>query len=177
MSIEPRLYSDRDSICERRGYAVTVRHIDVNMIRKLLPRVLIGAASGVATGYTVTLIRSLRSGEGRYIPVEPRLADWVGGELSAVVVQFLLFVLIGAGFGAISLIWLDERLPHIAQAAVYFSAAAAIMLPSAWCLCWIEHTPFALLRFGGSYIAICLLFWFAWYFVTRARIKHINRRL
>lgn len=147
------------------------------MIKKLLPRILIGACTGVATGYTVTLIRSLRSGEGRYIPVEPRLADLVGSEFSAVLVQFLLFVLIGAGFGAISMIWLNERFPLTAQAAIYFSCAAAIMLPGAWCLYWIDHTLFELLRFGGSYLGICILWWLVWQLVTRARIKRINRRL
>ena len=177
MNIEPRLvYRSRESICERRGYAI-IRHIDVNMIRKLWLRILIGATAGVAVGYTATLIRSLRSGEWRYIPVEPQLADLVGSEFSAVLVQFMLFVLVGAGFGAISMIWLNDRLSLIAQAAIYFSAAAAIMLPGAWCLCWIEHTLFELLRFGGSYLAICILLWLAWYLVTRARIKRINRRL
>lgn len=60
------------------------------MKKQLLLRGLLGFPIGIALGYLITILVSLGWGGGAYAPCMPALADAVGSEIGAVMLQALL---------------------------------------------------------------------------------------
>ena len=121
--------------------------------------------------------RSLVHGSGEYAAVAPALIEATGSELNAVLVQFLLTGLIGAGCGAASVIWQLEHWSIVKQSGVYFLLIALLMLPTAYLCHWMEHSFWGmagyLLIFAGIYLAV----WLTQYWIWKGRVRAINRRL
>ena len=60
------------------------------MKKQLLLRGLLGFPIGIALGYLITILVSLGWGDGAYAPCMPALADAMGSEIGAVMLQALL---------------------------------------------------------------------------------------
>ena len=74
-------------------------------MKNLFSRIFIGLLGGIVICYLITIGVSLVIGDGNYYPCVPALAQRFGNELTAVVVQMALGVVLGAGFAGASMIW------------------------------------------------------------------------
>ena len=95
------------------------------MKKQAILRGLLGFPLGVAMGQFITVAASAASGYGTYSAVMPEFAAELGSELGAVALQMLLCGLMGAAFGAASVIWQLERWSIAAQSAAYFAVGGA----------------------------------------------------
>ena len=93
------------------------------MKRKAILRGIVGMPVGILIGYAMTVLLSLGWGSGEYLPCAPELAARMGSEMGAVLLQAALCAVLGAAFGASSMIWSAGALP---------GRRRPIFLPPAW---------------------------------------------
>ena len=108
------------------------------MKKQILLRGMLGFPLGLAMGYLITIFISLTVSDGRYYPCVPELAAVMGNEINAVLLQAVLCGILGAGFGACSVIWQIESWGILKQTGIYFSIISVIMLPTAYVSYWME---------------------------------------
>lgn len=120
---------------------------------KAFKRGVLGFPLGIAMGYVITIAISFVLGKGEFFPCVPSLAETMGGELNAVVLQTVLCGLLGAGFGASSVIWEMENWSIAKQSGLYFFITASFMLPIAYFSNWMEHSFLGFLYYFGIYTA------------------------
>lgn len=147
------------------------------MMKKALLRGLIGFPIGVTIGYAISILSSLAFANGGYSPVVPAMAEECGSEIGAVALQFLLCGLMGTVFAAMSVIWESDRLNLAVQSAINFALSAGTIIPVAYVCHWMEHTAAGALQYVGVFAGIYMSIWVAMYFVYRAKIKEINRKV
>lgn len=75
------------------------------MKKQIVKRGLVGFPIGIAIGFVITLIISVCIGDGLYYPVTLELIGSMGNELNAVILQTVLFGIMGSGFAMASVIW------------------------------------------------------------------------
>ncbi|MDE5993277.1 MAG: DUF3021 domain-containing protein, partial [Oscillospiraceae bacterium] len=109
-------------------------------MKKTILRGLLGFPLGIAISSILALVISGIAGNGEYYAYPPSLADSVGGELNAAALQTVLSGILGAAFGAASVIWEKDSWSLAKQSAVYFFVSAAAMLPIAYFTEWMEHS-------------------------------------
>lgn len=149
----------------------------LEMKKQAILRGLLGFPLGVAMGQFITVAASAASGYGTYSAVMPEFAAELGSELGAVALQMLLCGLMGAAFGAASVIWQLERWSIAAQSAAYFAVGAAAMLPAAYIAHWMERSAVGFAVYFGIYAGIFAAVWLGQYLSLRARLRRLNRRL
>ncbi len=147
------------------------------MKKKLLARAALGAPLGIAISYLITIAISAVMGWGVYSPCVPSLVDSVGTEVGAVAVQAGLSALLGAAFGAASLIWKMERWSIAKQTGLYFLVSSLAMMPVAYCAHWMERTLGGILSYFGIFLAIFVLVWIIQYLFWRNRVRLLNKRV
>lgn len=148
------------------------------MKKKILQYSLTGAPIGVLISLIITIAFSLCFGNGEYLPAPPELiAMCEGNETTAVIVQTVCSLIIGAIFGGAAVIWQIEKWSLLKQTLSHF---AIITIPSfvlGYVVYWIPH------RFRGAALYICDFFaayaivWLVNYFPMKAKIKKFNKRL
>ncbi len=110
------------------------------MKKKIIKRSLLGLPLGIAMGYLITILASFGRANGYYTPCVPELISMMGNEINAVIVQTILYGLLGVGFAAISVIWEIDSWSIVKQTGIYFSIISVIMLPIAYFAYWMEHS-------------------------------------
>lgn len=147
------------------------------MKKKIILRSALGFPLGIAIGYLITIIISLIWADGHYSPCVPELAAAMGNELRAVILQAFLSGILGAGFGACSIIWEIESWGVVKQTGVYFGAVSAIMAPVAYFACWMEHSVKGFLRYFGIFTLIFLVIWVEQFLTGKYTVKKLNENL
>lgn len=147
------------------------------MKRKIGKRAALGVPVGIAIGYLITVGISLGWGGGHYSPCVPELITAMGSEIGAVALQTLLCALLGAGFGAISVIWDVERWSIVWRTGIYFLLASAIMLPIAYAARWMEHSLTGFLVYFGIFVVIFVVIWMIQCARARREVKQMNAHL
>lgn len=89
----------------------------------------------------------------------------------------LLCGLMGAAFGAASVIWQLERWSIAAQSAAYFAVGAAAMLPAAYIAHWMERSAVGFAVYFGIYAGIFGSRMAGAVPEPQARLRRLNRRL
>ena len=97
------------------------------MKKKIIIRGALGFLTGITIGYLITIITSLVFANGYYSPCVPELISIMGNEINAVILQALLSGLLGAGFGACSVIWEIERWSIVMQTGIYFTDRKSVV--------------------------------------------------
>lgn len=143
------------------------------MKKKLIRRSVSGVPVGITIGYLLSILFSLAYGGGRYSPCVPELCAITGSEISAVLLQALLCGVLGAGFGASSMLWELEAWGIARQTGIYFLTVSLIMMPIAYALYWMEHSVGGFLSYFGIFALIFALVWLLQY----ARIKHSIKKI
>ncbi len=146
-------------------------------MKKIISRGFLGIPLGITISNILALVISVIAGDGEYYPYVPALAVSVGGSLNAAVLQTVLSGVLGAVFGAASLIWEKESWSLVKQSAVYFFIVAAAMLPIAYITGWMEHSVTGFLIYRTIFAAIFLIVWLIQYFRWKAKVKRLNSEL
>lgn len=147
------------------------------MKKKIMLRGALGFPLGIAMGYLITIFISLGWANGHYSPCVPELISIMGNEIHAVILQALLCGLLGAGFGASSVIWEIEHWSLVKQTGVYFLIIAIIMMPIAYFTYWMEHSIIGFLSYFGIFALIFILIWAIQFIIGRCNVKKMNARL
>ncbi len=146
-------------------------------MKKLILRGALGFPLGVAIGYIVTIVLSLIWGNGYYSPCVPALASAIGSEIGAVILQAFLCGLLGAGFGASSVIWEIERWGLVKQTGIYFGVISVMMMPVAYFSYWMEHSVAGFFSYFGIFALIFAVIWVIQFITARRMVKKMNARL
>ena len=138
------------------------------MKKEALFRGLLGVPLGIALGHIISLLASLGLAGGEFSPCVPSLVQAMGSEVAAVALQTGLSGLLGAAFGAGSL---------VKQTGVYFLIGSLAMLPIAYLAHWMEHSLRGILGYFLIYLAIFAGIWAIQYLTWRRRIGKLNQKL
>ena len=142
-----------------------------------MKRIWIGLPTGIAIGHIITLIISACIGDGTFYSVTPQLAENMGNELNAVILQTVLCGVLGSGFAAASVLWELDSWSLAKQSGVYFLVTGVILLPIAYVANWMQHTLVGFLSYVGIFIGIFLAAWLSQYLCWKQRIKKMNDRV
>lgn len=148
------------------------------MKKKLLLRSLIGAPIGVTISLIITIIFSLCMGHGEYFPAPHELIDWCGGNATtAVIVQFICALLIGAICAGSSVIWEIEKWSLLKQTLVQLVIISVPFFGIGFVMNWMPHYLYGALGYIGAFIGMYVVMWLSIYFSIKAKIKKMNKRL
>lgn len=147
------------------------------MKNKLLSRCLLGAPIGVVVSTVVTIIISLCTGHGEYYAAPHELVDWCGSETTAVIVQFICALAIGAIGGGSSLVWSMDNWSLTKQTLVHFAVIAVPYIPISYVLNWLPHYLYGALGFVAAFIAVYVIIWLSVYLSIKFKLKKMNDRL
>lgn len=147
------------------------------MKKKLVLRILLGAPIGVTISYLITVFISLLVADGTYYPVVPSLAESLGSELNAVLVQTLCSILYGAVWGGLSIIWQLERWSLLRMTATHFALASMTTFPVAYLMQWMPHSLPGILIYFAIFFSIYLGIWLSQYCAIKKRIKELNQKV
>lgn len=147
------------------------------MKKKLLIRSLFGAPIGVLVSLIITIIFSLCTGHGEYYPAPHELMDWCGSEVTAVIVQLVCSLAVGAIGGGSSVIWDMEKWSLTKQTLIHFAVLVIGFVPISYVLNWMPHYLYGALGYIGAFIAVYLIMWISIYCSVKAKIKKMNKRL
>lgn len=137
----------------------------------------VGFPIGLAIGYSITIIISLIFANGYYSPCVPELIDVMGSEINAVLLQALLCGILGSGFAASSVIWEMENWGLVKQTGIYFLIISVVMMPIAYVLYWMEHSPKGILSYLGVFIFIFVVIWIVQYTIGKRNVIKMNNTL
>ncbi len=147
------------------------------MKRKLFLRGLLGIPVGITIGYLITILISLIWAHGYYSPCVPDLAETVGSEINAVILQTFLCGLLGAGFGAASVIWETENWGIVKQTGIYFLVISFVLLPIAYFAFWMEHSIKGFFIYFGIFALIFSVIWICQFVIGKISVKRMNECL
>lgn len=147
------------------------------MKKKAFLRGFLGFPLGISIGYIITIIISLVFAQGYYSPCVPELAESMGSEINAVILQAMLSGLLGSAFAASSVIWEMEDWSIAKQTGVYFVITALSMMPIAYFTNWMEHSVVGFLSYFGIFVLIFIIVWATQYLAWKNKIKKINSKL
>lgn len=147
------------------------------MKKKIMVRGTLGIPLGITIGYLITIISSLKWGQGHYAPCVPALADVLGNEIRAVLLQMILCAVLGIVCAAGSVIWEIENWSIVKQTGLYFAMICAAMMPIAYALYWMEHSIAGFLVYFGVFVVIFIFIWLSQYLISAHNIKKINAKL
>lgn len=147
------------------------------MKKQILLRGALGFPLGITIGYLITILISLRWANGYYSACVPELITTMGNEINAVILQALLCGLLGAGFGASSVIWEIEHWSIIKQTGIYFIIVSIIMMPMAYLMYWMEHSIKGFLTYFGIFVFIFIFIWIIQFVIGKRTVKKMNENL
>ena len=149
----------------------------MNVKKKIILRGALGFPLGIAVGYVITICISLVWADGYYSPCVPELIESMGNEIRAVVLQALLCGLLGAGFGACSVIWELDHWSIVKQTGIYFLIVSAVMMPIAYLLYWMEHSVAGFLGYLGIFVLIFAVIWISQFLLWKRNVDKMNARI
>lgn len=149
----------------------------MNRKKTMITRGLMGIPIGITIGYLITIFISLGWGEGYYSPCVPQLAEAVGSEIGAVILQTALCAVLGAVFGGASIIWELDEWSIVKQTGIYFLIISVTMLPVAYVTHWMEHSVKGFLLYFGIFLGIGIAMWITQYFLWKIRVKKIQEKV
>jgi len=147
------------------------------MKKQAFLRGLIGVPIGITIGYLITIFISRGWGNGYYSPCVPSLVEQMGSEINAVILQTVLCGILGAAFGATSIIWELDSWSIVKRTGIYFLIGSISMMPIAYINHWMEHSIGGFLSYFGIFVVIFIVVWIIQYIVWRQRINRINENV
>ena len=148
------------------------------MKKKMLFRSFAGAPIGVTISLIITIIFSLCLGHGEYFPAPLKLIDWCGGnEITAVIVQLICALFIGAICGGSSVIWEIEKWSLLKQTLVHLAVLAVPFFGLGYIMNWMPHNIYGVLGYIGGFVLVYVIMWCSIYFSIKAKINKMNKQL
>ena len=147
------------------------------MLKKVFLRALLGIPIGVFISYTITIFISILVDQGEYYPVVPDLTRMAGSQLNAVVLQYFLSMLLGAGLAASSVVWEIENWSILKRTFVHLVAMSMFMFPIAYVNYWMPHTFLGVFNYFLIFIFLYIIIWAVQYLAWMQKVKAINQKL
>ncbi len=147
------------------------------MKKKILLRSLMGAPIGVTISLIITIIISLCSGNGEYYCAVQEFIDLCGNETTAVIVQMICSMFIGAVYSGASVIWEIEKWSFTKQTLLHFAIFIVSFVPISYLLSWMPHNLNGALCYVAAFTGMYTLIWVSVYFSMKSKIKKMNSRL
>lgn len=148
------------------------------MKKQILYRIIFGFPTGVTIGMIISILISLSTAKGQYVPCPPELITMMNGnEIMAVSLQFLLCGLLGSSFSATSVIWEKDEWSIAKQSGLYFLINACVMMPIAYINHWMPHSVIGFAQYFLIFTVIFLLIWALNYLIWKNKISKINSKL
>ena len=147
------------------------------MKKELIKRCLLGAPLGLAISTIITIVISLSVGDGGYHAVVPSLAQDLGSEINAVVLQALLSMVYGAAWAGASVIWDAERWSLLKMTLVHLLVTSLATFPIAYFARWMPHSTTGIVLYIGIFVAIYAGIWFSQYSAMKKKIRAMNERI
>ena len=147
------------------------------MKKEIIKRGLLGIPVGITIGYLMTIINSLIFGNGNYYPVTPELVASMGNEINAVMLQSLLYAVIGFSFASSSVVWNMDSWSMLKQTALYFIINAVVMMPIAYGLNWMQHNSKGIIIYLAVFTLYFAVIWLIQYFIWKRYLKRMNTKL
>ena len=143
-------------------------------MKKMCIRCFVGALLGVGLSTLITVLISLCSGDGTYYPVVPQLAEDMGGELRAMLLQTLLSMLYGAAFAGANVVWTQEW-SLTKMTVVHLVILSLATLPVAYFAYWMPHTVRGVLLYLALFFAIYACIWVGQYLGMKKNVSELNK--
>ena len=148
------------------------------MKKKILFRSFFGAPIGVTISLIITVIFSLCTGHGEYYPAPHELVDWCGGnETTAVIVQMICSMIVGAVCGGASVIWEIEKWNLLKQTLINFAVIAVPFFGLGYIMNWMPHHIYGALGYVGGFAGGYVVMLCAIYFSIKSKLKTMNKQL
>lgn len=147
------------------------------MKKKLLFRSLIGAPVGVTVSLIITIIFSMCTGRGEYFPATQGLVDLCGNTVTAVIVQMICSLFIGAVCGGASVIWEAEKWSLLKQTLIHFTVLAVPFFAVGYVMNWLPHNIYGAFAYFGAFAGVYLIMWFSIYFSIKYKVNKMNKQL
>lgn len=147
------------------------------MKKELFKRCLFGAPIGLAISTIITIAISLTVGDGVYYAVVPLLAQDMGSEINAVVLQAVLSVLYGAAWAGASIVWDAEKWSLLKMTLVHLAVTSLATFPIAYFARWMPHTTVGILSYIAIFIGIYVAIWCSQYSAMKKKIREMNEKI
>ena len=144
------------------------------MFKTALKRAALGLPLGIAIGYFITICISLGMGTGEYYVCVPELAESLGSEIAAVIVQAVLCAVLGAVSAGSSVIWENDGWSLAKQSVICFIVLSCTMMPIAYIARWMEHTLAGFVTYFAVFAGIFFFIWLARYLFWKKKIAGLN---
>ncbi len=147
------------------------------MKNRYLVRMLLGVLISIVVSVICRICVSIKIGDGNFHPVPPEFASIMGSELNAVLVQLLLFVILGVVCGIATYIFEQENLGIIIQYGIYLTISCAMIFLVFYITFWVEHSVKGVVLFFISYVSSYVLGCAILYNMVQSRVKKMNKRI
>lgn len=147
------------------------------MKKEILKRCLLGAPLGLAISTIITIIISLIMGDGRYYAVVPSLAQDMGSEINAVILQAVLSMIYGAAWGGASVVWDAEGWSLLKMTVVHLVITSLATFPIAYLARWMPHSATGILLYFGIFVLVYIGIWLSQYSAMKKRVKEMNAKI
>ena len=142
-----------------------------------IKRALLGFPLGIAIGYTISIIFSLAFANGYYGAVHPELIEAFGNEINAVIVQSILWGLIGFIFSGSSVIWEKENWSLLKQTTIVFFVYLLPTMVVGYILKWFTFNMLQVIIFISIFIFIFFVIWILIYLKTKKDVQEFNKKI
>ena len=146
-----------------------------NVKKEAFKRGLNGMPQGIAIGLLIAIIHSLIAGELMMTPMI--LIEQFDSAVNALIVQTLFSGLIGATFGACSVIWNMDNWSILKQTALYFGTTSIVFFPVSYFMHWMRHSLAGIALYFIIFIAIFFISWMGGYIYLKININKIKEKL
>ncbi len=147
------------------------------MTKKLLTRALGGIPIGITIGFLITIGISLKINTGLYYSAVPSFILEMGNEMNAIVVQTILCGILGATFGAASVVWDIDRFSLLKQTLIYLGIVSIVMYVVAYTTHWMDRSFVGAIEYFVLFLFIFTMIWIIQYLRMRRKIQKLNDKL
>ena len=146
------------------------------MKKRAFKLALLGMPIGLSMMVIITVLISLKIGDGAYHAAAPGLVEDFGSEIAAVAVQSIVCMIYGAVLAVTSVIWQKEW-SMMKKMAIHFALISSVNLPVVRSMRWIDTSAVGILKYFGLFTAAYAIIYGIMYIVMRKNLKKINAGL
>ena len=142
-----------------------------------IKRALLGIPLGISIGYIISIITSFIFAGGYYGAVHPELAGTFGSEINAVIIQAILWGLIGFAFSGFSVVWEKDDWSLVKQTVVAFFAYLLPVMISGYILKWFTPSILQVIIFVLIFIFNFAVIWIFFYLKAKKDVDDFNAKI
>ncbi len=147
------------------------------MRSKVIKRFLLGILVGISIGNIMSIIYSVIYANGYYGVVTPELVVKMGNEINAVIINTILWGIIGAIYCSFSVVWEIEKWSMLKKIIIVFSAYIITIMSIGLILDWFTFALIDMAIFIIVFTSIFLLIWIISYKITKKETDMMNEKI